>query len=96
MAMLKANAVDEGYSGGGAGRLYVGSLFADDPQPVIPGDADGNGEVNANDALTVLSFSMGLIDPSEIDLAAADFDGDGSVTALDALTILRKAVGLLN
>ena len=95
MALLKENAVNEGYTGGGAGRLYVGSLFAGDPSPVLLGDADGDGAVSVSDALIVLRFSMGLIEASALDTAAADMDGSGSVTVADALLILRKAMGII-
>ena len=94
VALLKTNAFDENYTGGGAGRLYVGSLFAGDP-PVLMGDADGDGTVSVADALIVLRFSMGLISASALDTAAADMDGSGSVTVADALLILRKAMGII-
>ena len=94
MALLKANAIPEAYTGGGAGRLYVGSLFADGPQSVLPGDADGDGAVTVSDALIVLRFSMGLIGASDLNANAADIDGDGEITVSDALIILRTAMGL--
>ena len=60
---------------------------------VIMGDADGNGTVNANDALLVLRFSLGIV--SEIDETAADVDGNGLVNANDALLILRASLGII-
>ncbi|MBO4879292.1 MAG: S8 family serine peptidase [Clostridia bacterium] len=95
VALLKAHAVDEGYSGGGAGRLYVGSLFAEDPPPVLMGDANGDGAVTVIDALTVLRFSMGLIGADALDTFAADMDGSGTVTVTDAVLILRKSMGII-
>lgn len=64
-----------------------------DPYPVLSGDADGNGIVNANDALMVLRYALGIID--SIDFAAADVDGNGIVNANDALMILRAALGII-
>lgn len=61
--------------------------------PTILGDTDANGSVNANDALMVLRFSLGII-PS-IDFAAADVNGDGEVNANDALLILRASLGII-
>jgi len=58
----------------------------------LPGDVDGNGAVNANDALLVMRYSLGII--SEIS-PAADVNGDGIVNANDALMILRAALGLI-
>ncbi len=61
------------------------------PAP-ITGDADGNGFVDANDALAVMRYALGLIDA--IDFTAADVDGSGSVDANDALIIMRAVLGL--
>ena len=94
MALLKANAIDEGYSGGGAGRLYVGSLFSDDPLPVLWGDVNGDGVVDSVDALMCLRAALGLISLEGSSVLAADVNGDGEVTSEDALMILRRALGI--
>ena len=60
----------------------------------VPGDADGNGSVEMNDALVVLRFAMNLIDSLPAP-ANADMDGDGTVGMNDALLILRTAMGLI-
>ena len=57
------------------------------------GDVDGDGSVNANDALLLMRFMMGLADSIPCP-ENADYDGDGSVTANDALAIMRFAMGL--
>ena len=59
------------------------------------GDADGNGTVDAADALRVLSHYTGIASGgvgliSEQLLSAADLDSDGKADALDAALILRK------
>ena len=69
-------------------------ISAEQP-PVVPGDADGNGQVTIADAVLVLRRSMSLIGESDINFAAADVDGNGSITVADAVTVLRKAMGLL-
>ena len=61
------------------------------PAPLM-GDVDGNGSVNANDALALMRYALGLV--TDIDLAAADVNGDGAVNANDALLIMRYALGL--
>ena len=94
MDMLKQNAVDDGYTQGGEGRLYVGSLFEGEVPAPIAGDADGNGTVNVADALMTLRVAMGLPAASSIDASAADMDGNGSITVADALGILRRAMQL--
>ena len=58
---------------------------------VIPGDVDGNGVVDATDAVLVLRIAMHII---ESDNPAADFDGNGTVDVTDALLTLRTAMGI--
>lgn len=57
------------------------------------GDVDGNGEVNANDALLLMRFNMNLIDSVPC-IGNADYDGSGSVDANDALAIMRFAMSV--
>lgn len=58
----------------------------------LPGDVDGNGIVDAADALLLLRFSMGLIDSLPCS-ENADYNGDGSVDATDALLVFRFSMG---
>lgn len=60
----------------------------------LQGDVNGDGQVNAGDALIVLRAAMGLTQLSDEEAALADMDGDGAVTAQDALIIMRRAMGL--
>ena len=66
-----------------------------DPNPALPGDADGNGSVNANDALFILRFALGIVEPTDALIENGDVDHDGRVTANDALMILRAALGII-
>ncbi|MBE7056251.1 MAG: hypothetical protein E7388_02265 [Ruminococcaceae bacterium] len=59
------------------------------------GDADGNGVVNAIDAMVVLQYDVGLITGDQVDLLAADVDGNGLINAIDAMLILQYDVGLI-
>ncbi len=61
----------------------------------IPGDADGSGTVNADDALRVLQHVVKLHILDEKGQRAADVDGRAGITADDALTILRYVVKLV-
>lgn len=58
------------------------------------GDLDDDGEITANDALTILRSSVGMATPTPEQIAAADVDGDGNITANDALAVLRHSVGM--
>jgi hypothetical protein len=59
------------------------------PASGIPGDFNGNGVLEAIDALQALKMSVGLIPENLI----CDVDGDGKVTSTDARLILMKVVG---
>ena len=58
------------------------------------GDADGDGEVTASDALLALRCAMDIIRFEQDEILRADMDRDGTVTSADALMILRKALGI--
>lgn len=94
--VVKGMAVDVGITGGGTGILRLDPDYITGYQPpeVLYGDADMNGVVNANDALLVLRYTLGLIPETALDLIAADYDENGIINANDALAILRKALGI--
>lgn len=56
-------------------------------------DVDENGVVNAEDALEILRYIVGMSD--SVPSGSADMDGNGNVGAGDALVVLRCAVHLL-
>ena len=58
------------------------------------GDVNGDGSVNANDALLLMRYALGLVPASALDLTVADVNHDGNVNANDALMIMRYALGL--
>lgn len=60
------------------------------------GDIDNDGEITANDALTILRASVGLSELTPDQTKLADIDGDGQITANDALSVLRYSVGLVD
>lgn len=60
------------------------------------GDVDGNGVINATDALQVLRFSVGKTELSASQQYAAEVDGKTGINAGDALQILRYAVDLID
>ena len=61
------------------------------------GDANGDGTVNAVDALVAMRYVLGVstesLTPEQI--AAADFNGDGAVNAVDAMLIMRFSLGFI-
>ena len=59
------------------------------------GDVDGDYQVNSNDARMVLLKTMGQMQLTAQQQAAADANGDGNVDTADIRTILMMSVGLL-
>ncbi|HYB98962.1 MAG TPA: dockerin type I domain-containing protein [Candidatus Limnocylindrales bacterium] len=58
---------------------------------ILCGDANGDGEIKATDALAVLRAAVGA--DSTCTLATCDVDDNGSILASDSLRVLRAAVG---
>ena len=63
---------------------------------ILPGDVNGNGEVQVDDARLTMRLSVGLkLEADESPhLHAADLDGDNRITPADARRILRLSLGL--
>lgn len=60
------------------------------------GDISGDGNSSSEDALMILQHTVGMIDLTDEQKAAADIDGNGSIDSNDALQILQYTVGLKN
>ena len=62
--------------------------------PVLRGDANGDGRVDAADALLIQQALTGVQVPASVSLfPAGDADCNGSLEIRDALVVLRFAVG---
>lgn len=81
---------------------FFAQEFEDDSSsdPSVPseptlkrGDIDGDGLVNAADALLVLRSSVGKYQLTEVQTKNADLNDDKKINAADALIILQIAVG---
>ena len=62
--------------------------------PVLMGDVNGDGRINARDARTLLCYVAGLISEDEMNLVAADYNGDGLINARDARSLLIHIANL--
>jgi parallel beta-helix repeat protein len=61
---------------------------------LIKGDANGDGNVTAVDALMALQMAVGTLSPDYIvDVNGPGYNRDGRITAVDALIILKASVG---
>lgn len=58
------------------------------PQPgMLPGDANGDGDVSVTDVVVIISYVLGE-NPDGFNESSADVNGDGSVTVADAVQVL--------
>jgi subtilisin family serine protease len=62
--------------------------------PIIYGDINGDGNVNAGDVILILRYIVGLKTLNEQQLSAADVSGSGVVGTEDVVLLLRYIVGL--
>jgi M6 family metalloprotease-like protein len=74
-------------------RVFRLKVEGEMPPTHVAGDATGDGQVTAQDALAVLSAAVGKGLPDDWMAADGDANCDGQVTAQDALIILSHAVG---
>lgn len=61
---------------------------------VKKGDVNGDGNINAKDAVDVLKYNAGVLKLDDAKLKAGDVNGDSAVNALDAVAILKHNAGV--
>jgi hypothetical protein len=80
-----------------AGVLLLGALIpalAQQRDPGLVGDLNGDGRITSADALAVYAYLAGRPIPATFDVRGrGDADGDGQITRADAELIMRVAVG---
>ena len=81
-------------SGSDTGYLDNVCYSGDPGAGFLMGDVDMDGDVDANDALLAMRYSLGLVTITSEQIACGDLDGDGALTSVDALCIMRIAMGL--
>ncbi len=76
---------------------YQFALIGSEPktEELKQGDADGNGEIDILDVITINKAIMGKENLSENGLKAIDFNGNGKPDSSEALTLLKYIVGLI-
>jgi hypothetical protein len=72
------------------GRTSEFSTCFEIPGGTLCGDASGNGDLAAGDALLVLKTAVGT---ESCELCACDVNDSGGITSSDALLVLKSAVG---
>ncbi len=61
--------------------------------PGTPGDANGDGVVDVQDAVMVMRHALNLIALPDEAISICDMDGDGQITVQDAVLVMRAALG---
>lgn len=74
-------------------KLFVQDKVVDQKVIVVVGDTDGNGIINALDALKVINHIIGNENLISCYLVAAETTKDADINALDALKIVNHIVG---
>ena len=77
--------------------IVCGDILAEEEIPMLPpytlGDVNNDGRITAVDARMVLRAVAGLVELTEVQIAAADTNKDEKITAVDARMILQYVVG---
>jgi hypothetical protein len=64
-------------------------------EPILWGDANGDGIVDTTDVLLIMRYTLGLEEISEEQLPVCDVNGDGVIDFTDALLVLRKVMSII-
>ena len=81
-----------------AGAVLLTAFFrgypasADAAAAILPGDADGNGRADENDAALLRMYLLGEADRETL-FPGADYDGNGTVDARDLVLLQRALAG---
>jgi hypothetical protein len=62
-----------------------------DEEPVLAGDANGDGKLNAKDVTAIMKHLVGAT-PKAFDSAAADYDANGKINAKDVTGLMKYLV----
>ena len=73
-------------------NLTVTAQYTENAPVAGNGDVNGDGKVDATDALLAMRYSMNAISLTAEQLAAGDVNGDGIVNATDAILIMRSVL----
>lgn len=71
-------------------------ITAEEIVSTLKGDVNGDGTVDAADAVLVQRYDTGMITLNDIQLKAADVNSDGIADAADAVIIMRYDAGLIS
>lgn len=78
------------------GDVWSQETVPSDSESSRMGDVNGDGNVDASDALLVLQHSVSLTTLNEQQQSVANVNADNTIDASDALLILQRSVGLID
>ena len=77
------------------GKYLVDDVTSQYQTDILPGDANGDGEVDANDIVDVMNYMMGNPTPTGIfNVEAADMNKDGVINFADIIQIVNKVLSM--
>jgi len=76
----------------GEGGIETGPLWSFTTVPC--GDINGDGSLNAIDAISLLQIAVGRIEATEDKLVLGDTNSDGKINVLDAIVLLKVITGV--
>ncbi len=89
----KLTAAQKEYLGEGVAEKLAACVAAlDEALTIKMGDVNGDGNIDAKDALMVLKAAVDKVDLTDSQAKAADVNKDGKIDAKDALEILKHSV----
>lgn len=71
------------------GLEYDGKYYWHVEDIVVPGDANGDGQLDISDAVAIVNYLLSKAPLDNSKLAAADVNGDGEVTITDAVMLVN-------
>ena len=79
---------------------WMSAQYISDYQPrepaYVPGDVDGDGEVEIIDVTLILRYNAMMISFTDLQKVAGDVDGDGDCGVVDAILIQRYLAGIIS
>lgn len=76
----------------GKESLYLITVKDSEPNPIVPGDVNGDGSANGTDLVALTNIILGKSDRT----AAADVNGDGQVNGTDYVALVNIVLGRNN
>lgn len=76
----------------GKESLYLITVKDSEPNPIVPGDVNGDGSANGTDLVALTNIILGKSDKT----AAADVNGDGQVNGTDYVALVNIVLGRNN